>query len=617
MTFNRNKLRFALLMSWRETRAAAGKFAFLVLAIALGTGSTDRRHRIQRVGPPHALARSTLADGRRYFRAPAAAAAQVGPRTLEEPRSPKALRRRESRKPSAWRPRAGHVPVLISVKGADLAALSLLRQAGAGSRREPGSTTNSVAVSDDLLLRLGIQPRRLNSRRPEGVSRCRAGRQRAGQDDDGIHAGTARAFHARRTRGTGIITDISRVTERVLLKLPEKRDLAALRAQLESAYGKRASITDYTQTNPTLTRALDRATRFLSMVSLIALIVGGLGVGATMQSHLRQKMTNIAFMKCIGGRSEHILYIYLAQALWLGILGSVLGAVLGAFAQAVFARLVANYFDVNVTLDLAVGGDAAGDRRRTHDNRAVFSAAAARHPKHPPRVIAAEDLRGRILDSPGSGESGSPGLWPSCGLWGIAVWVSGSSRYASVFAGSLIAGICILGLLGAALLRIMKRASSLAFVRHSRALRHGIGNLYRPGAHSVAILTSLAIGVMFVMSVYFIQHSLLDEIRIAAPPDAPNVFLINITQREKDGVSKILESDPAIVNRPAAVTGGVGNTGIGGWNAHRSALAEALPRGASRIRFSFSRGARMFRRRRRSSKASGGKDAVRTAGLGE
>src|SRR4029078_5459562 len=81
---------------------------------------------------------------------------------------------------------------------------------------------------------------------------------------------------------------------------------------------------------------------------------------------------------------------------------------------------------------------------------------------------------------------------------------------------------------------------------HSRALRHGIGNLYRPGAHSVAILTSLAIGVMFVMSVYFIQHSLLDEIRIAAPPDSPNVFLINITERERDGVSKILETDPSI-----------------------------------------------------------------------
>src|SRR4029434_8626872 len=112
---------------------------------------------------------------------------------------------------------------------------------------------------------------------------------------------------------------------------------------LESTYGKRAGITDYTETNPALTRALDRATRFLSVGRLIGLIVGGLGVGATMQSHLRQKMTNIAFMKCIGGRSEHILYIYLAQAIWLGTLGSVLGAVVGAFAQTVFARLIAGY----------------------------------------------------------------------------------------------------------------------------------------------------------------------------------------------------------------------------------------------------------------------------------
>src|SRR6185436_15264471 len=39
MTFNRHKLRFGLLMSWRETRAAVGKFVFLVIAIALGTGA--------------------------------------------------------------------------------------------------------------------------------------------------------------------------------------------------------------------------------------------------------------------------------------------------------------------------------------------------------------------------------------------------------------------------------------------------------------------------------------------------------------------------------------------------------------------------------------------------
>ena len=117
MTFNRNKLRFALLMSWRETRAAAGKFAFLVVAIALGTGMTavtgfnaSVRHTLSRE------ARSLMAADisvRLPLRAP-----QSDLRTLEELES-EGIERRASQKRSAWRPRAGTF-VLISVKGADL-----------------------------------------------------------------------------------------------------------------------------------------------------------------------------------------------------------------------------------------------------------------------------------------------------------------------------------------------------------------------------------------------------------------------------------------------------------------------------------------------------------------
>jgi putative ABC transport system permease protein len=546
MTFNRNKLRFALLMSMRETRAALGKFAFLVLAIALGTGA------LTAVTGFNASVRHTLSREARSLMA-----ADISVRLpLRPPKSDldtlqsleaEGIETTRVTETVSMASTGKTVPVLISVKGADLARYPFY-----GSLElDPKETqlgADSVAVSDDLLLRLGIQ---LGDSIRVGQKEFRVAARVVSEPDrmtTGFTLGPRVLFTREGLAGTGIITDISRVTERVLLKLPENRDLRALRAKLEETYGKRASITDYTQTNPTLTRALDRSTRFLSMVSLIALIVGGLGVGATMQSHLRQKMTNIAFMKCIGGRSEHILYIYLAQALWLGIVGSVLGAVLGAFAQAVFARLVANYFDVNVTLIWPIAAMLQGIVAGLATT-ALFSL---------PPLLAIRSIRPiSLLQKSFSGESATARDWASLfaallaiiGLWGIAVWVSGSTSYASIFAGSLIAGICILGLIGALLLRVMKRVSNAAFVRHSRTLRHGVGNLYRPGAHSVAILTSLAIGVMFVMSVYFIQHSLLDEIRIAAPPDSPNVFLVNITQREKDGVSKILESDPAIVKR--------------------------------------------------------------------
>jgi putative ABC transport system permease protein len=135
------------------------------------------------------------------------------------------------------------------------------------------------------------------------------------------------------------------------------------------------------------------------------------------------------------------------------------------------------------------------------------------------------------------------------GLWGIAVWVGSSLYYASIFAGALAGSVLILGAIGMGLLKVVRKLSGHALFRRSAALRHGMSNLYRPGAHSVAIIASLGIGVMFTLTVYFLQTSLLEEIRLTAPPDAPNMFMINITERERSGILSMLESEPAIVDR--------------------------------------------------------------------
>ena len=56
------------------------------------------------------------------------------------------------------------------------------------------------------------------------------------------------------------------------------------------------------------------------------------------------------------------------------------------------------------------------------------------------------------------------------------------------------------------------------------ALRHGIANLYRPGNHAASVLVALGIGVMFTLTIYLVQKSLLVEVVGAAPPGSPNVY---------------------------------------------------------------------------------------------
>jgi len=537
---------FAFRMSWRETRAASGKFAFLVLAIALGTGA------LTAVTGFNESVRYTLRREARSLMA-----ADVAVRLPNRPTEADfaTIQKLESEGVQTTRVTetvsmafaAGHVPVLASIKGADFTRYPFYGQV----ELDPANARldeNSVAVSDELLLRLKV----------EKTGAIRIGKRefriaaRIIREPDRMTTGFTlgpRVFLTREgLQASGIVSDVSRATERVLLKLPENRDMTSLRAGLEASFGRRARITDYTETNPALTRALDRATRFLAMVSLIALIVGGLGVGATMQSHIRQKMTSIAFMKCVGGRSSDILRIYFVQAIWLGLAGSGVGAILGALAQSGFARLLATYFDVRVTTVwpwMAMMKGVTSGLLTT----VLFAL---------PALLAVRSIRPSFLlrkeysDDTGHGWDAASLMASGvtiAGLWGIAVWISASFIYASVFAGSLLVAIAIIGGVGALLLRVLKFLSAGKVVRNSPALRHGIANLYRPGAHAIAILSSISIGVMFTLSVYSVQHSILDEIRMTAPPDAPNVFLINVTASDQEGLDRLIESDPAITGR--------------------------------------------------------------------
>ena len=546
---------FPLLMAWRETRAAPGKFIFVVISVALGAAALTAV-----TGFNESVRYTLLREARSLM------AADISLRMPVEP-SPKEidfLDRLKSRGIDSTRvtetvsmaSTGQGPPVLVSVKGADLGRYPFY---GRIQLQPPNVQLDAgtVAVSDDLFLRLGT---RVGDSIEIGNRRFRIAARIVKEPDrmtTGFTLGPRVLFTRDGLSGAGIVIPGSRITERLLLKLRPDDDLEATKKELSGIFGRRARITDYTETNPQLTRALDRATRFLSLISLIALIVAGLGVGATMQSHLRQKIPNIAFMKCVGGRSDHIVSIYIAQALIIGCAGSLIGILLGAFAQAEFARLVSRYFDIAVILVWPW----------TAMLKAVAASLATVFLFALPALVAISEVKpALILRKEVSGETLAPGqprqpqrvrrsvvaaALIAIGLWGIAVWVGSSIKYATVFAAILIGSLLVLGSLGGILLHGIRRLSQFQIIRRSAVLRHGIANLYRPGAHATAILASLSIGVMVTLSIYFLQNSLLEEVRLTAPPDTPNLFLINITDRERDGITRLLENDPAVIEHQA------------------------------------------------------------------
>ena len=70
------------------------------------------------------------------------------------------------------------------------------------------------------------------------------------------------------------------------------------------------------------------------------------------------------------------------------------------------------------------------------------------------------------------------------------------------------------------------------------------------------MLASLGTGVMLILAVYLMQSTLLREIRETASPKLPNVFLIDITPDEVDGVKAFFQHQPG-VTQPLDLLAGV------------------------------------------------------------
>ncbi len=121
-----------------------------------------------------------------------------------------------------------------------------------------------------------------------------------------------------------------------------------MRARLEQVLPD-AQVTDFRESNPALTDGLKRSTGLLSLICLVAMVLGAIGVAMAMRAHLQQRVEVLAIMKSIGARSSDILRIYLLQTVLLGLVGGLIGVILGLGVEWIFPVFVG-----------AVGSDPCG-----------------------------------------------------------------------------------------------------------------------------------------------------------------------------------------------------------------------------------------------------------------
>ena len=100
----------------------------------------------------------------------------------------------------------------------------------------------------------------------------------------------------------------SRLRERHLLALPESLPPSPLVSELRGQLsGDDARVSSYRDAQPQLKQFLDQLKRYLGLVGLTALFVGGIGVALSVQAFVREKLQSIAILKALGADSSTII----------------------------------------------------------------------------------------------------------------------------------------------------------------------------------------------------------------------------------------------------------------------------------------------------------------------
>jgi putative ABC transport system permease protein len=426
-------------------------------------------------------------------------------------------------------------------------------------------TPDTVVVADDLLVRLHLK---IGDELKIGTQVFRIASVVVNEPDrlSGNFAAGPRVFISREgLAASGLLAPGSHAGRRYLFKVPKPaigepisdKAVADLKASLEKLLPE-AQIIDYRETNPALTQGLDRATSLLSLMSLVALVLGAVGVAMAMRAHLQQRLDTIAIMKSLGARSGQIMKIYLLQTLLLGLIGGVLGVALGVGVQLAFPLLLAKLINIDTDLHIQLGtiftGLATGilttllftlppllDIRAV---RPILILRRAVEDNEDPFVTTIWRKITKNLAQIGSA------LLILAGLTAIATTLSDSVVVGKVFSIGLVAVLAILLAASAAVLAGLKFFLSKTRLHLPSAVRHGLANLYRPGNPSAALLAALGMGVMQIMTVYLVQQAVVKELHISSAPNLPNVFLVDITNEEIGGIRSLLNTQPSVTAAP-------------------------------------------------------------------
>lgn len=130
--------------------------------------------------------------------------------------------------------------------------------------------------------------------------------------------------------------DTEEMADRLEAKLAEARDKEDF------------SVSTVEQLQEMIGQAIGILQAFLGGIAGISLLVGGIGVMNTMYTAVLERTREIGVMKAVGAKDGHIMWLFLIESGFMGLVGGAIGTVLGVGMDILAVVIAKRFIEANV-----------------------------------------------------------------------------------------------------------------------------------------------------------------------------------------------------------------------------------------------------------------------------
>ena len=327
---------------------------------------------------------------------------------------------------------------------------------------------------------------------------------------------------------TGLVSPASRVKHRLLLA-GEIGAVDSYARWLKPRLPVNLNLVDARTARPEFEDALNRASRFLHLATLVTLLVAGSAIALASRRLVERQIDAVAIMRCLGAPRHLLLRVFILRLALFGLLASLVGCLAGWLGQVGLVAALAGWFGADLppaSLAPVVLGVATG-------MIALFGFAL------PPllqltRVSPLRALR-RDLGAP----QASAMLAVLAAVLALALLILWQARDPDL-AWKLLAGVALtVGTLALSVLGLVRLGRGL--VGRTRGVwRLGLAALTRRPTFAVLQIAGFGLGILALLLLAVVRQDLLAAWQRSLPPGTPNQFLVNIQPQEVEPLRDFL-----------------------------------------------------------------------------